>query len=234
MQILRPSDQRGHANFGWLDSRHTFSFGHYYDAQHMGFGSLRVINEDRVSPGAGFETHGHRDMEIITYVLHGALEHGDSLGNGSVIRPGEVQLMSAGTGIRHSEFNHSKADPVHLLQIWITPDQKGYPPSYEQKRFPENGRRGSWQLLVSPDGRDDSLTIHQDADLYATRLKSGEAVTFELRQARQAWIQVTRGAASLNGHTLHVGDGIGVAAPADLNVTAADDAEILLFDLASS
>jgi len=234
MQQLRPSEQRGHANFGWLDSRHTFSFGHYYDARHMGFGTLRVINEDRVSPGAGFETHGHRDMEIITYVLDGAVEHQDSLGNGSVIRCGEVQLMSAGKGIRHSEFNHSQTSFLHLLQIWIMPEEKKLKPSYEQKYFPEIRRHGTLRLLASPDGREGSLTIHQDVDLYAARLKPDEAVTFDIRPARNAWLHIARGGVSLDGQPLESGDGLGVTDPSLLSISATEDTEFLLFDLATS
>src|SRR5262249_42256502 len=180
MIAVRPAEERGIANFGWLDSRHSFSFGHYYDPKHMGFGPLRVINEDRVRPGAGFDTHGHRDMEIISYVLEGALEHKDSIGTGSVIRPGDVQRMSAGTGIRHSEYNHSTGKPVHFLQIWVLPDAQGLKPRYDQKTFPGAEKRGRLRLVGSPDGRDGSIVIHQDADIYASLLDSGEAVTHVL------------------------------------------------------
>jgi hypothetical protein len=231
MQVLRPSEQRGHANFGWLNSRHSFSFGHYYDPNQMGFGDLRVINEDRVTPGAGFDTHGHKDMEIISYVLEGALEHKDSLGTGSVIRPGDVQRMSAGTGIRHSEYNHSKTDPVHFLQIWILPETDGLEPSYEQKAFDADERRGRLRLVGSRDGRNGSVTIHQDVDLYAALLKAGEAVTFDLRPGRKAWLQLARGAVDANDQRLSAGDGFGVASPGELKITASDDAEFLLFDL---
>jgi hypothetical protein len=197
----------------------------------MGFGDLRVINEDRVTPGAGFDTHGHKDMEIVSYVLEGALEHKDSLGTGSVIRPGDVQRMSAGTGIRHSEYNHSKTDPVHFLQIWILPETDGLEPSYEQKAFDADERRGRLRLVGSRDGRNGSVTIHQDVDLYAALLKAGEAVTFDLRPGRKAWLQLARGAVDANDQRLSAGDGFGVASPGELKITASDDAEFLLFDL---
>src|SRR6185295_11578121 len=180
MITVRPAEQRGIANFGWLDSRHSFSFGHYYDPKHMGFGPLRVINEDRVRPGGGFDTHGHSDMEIISYVLEGALEHKDSIGTGSVIRPGDVQRMSAGSGIRHSEYNHSKSEPVHFLQIWLLPNQEGLSPSYEQRNFADSEKRGRLRLVASRDGRDGSVLIHQDADIYASILGAGEAVSHGL------------------------------------------------------
>lgn len=232
MQTLRHGEARGHANFGWLDSRHTFSFGHYHDPAHMGFGALRVINEDRVSPGAGFDTHGHADMEIISYVLEGALEHKDSIGTGSVIRPGEVQRMTAGTGIRHSEFNASKTEPVHFLQIWIIPAQRGLQPGYEQKAFPQAQRSGAWKLVGSQDGREGSLTIHQDVDLYSSLLADGDTLNFEVRQGRRVWLQVARGTLIANGETLYAGDGLGLTAAGTLALTATDDAEVLLFDLA--
>lgn len=232
MQTLRHREARGHANFGWLDSRHTFSFGHYHDPAHMGFGALRVINEDRVSPGAGFDTHGHADMEIISYVLEGALEHKDSIGTGSVIRPGEVQRMTAGTGIRHSEFNASKTEPVHFLQIWIVPGERGLEPGYEQQAFPLAERSGAWKLVGSRDGREGSVTIHQDVDLYTSLLADGEALSFEVRQGRRVWLQVARGTLTANSETLYVGDGLGLTAAGTLALTATDDAEVLLFDLA--
>src|SRR5215471_7408794 len=194
MITVRRAGERGIANHGWLDSRHSFSFGHYYDPKHMGFGPLRVINEDRVQPGGGFDTHGHRDMEIISYVLEGALAHKDSIGTGSVIRPGDVQVMSAGTGIRHSEFNHSKTEPVHFLQIWIVPDREGIAPRYDQKRFPDEEKRGRLRLVGSSDGRDGSIVIHQDAELRAAILAAGEGATSALRAGRRAWLQVARGA----------------------------------------
>ena len=231
---LRKADERGRANFGWLDSKHTFSFGHYHDPKHMGFGPLRVINDDRVAPGGGFPTHPHADMEIISYVLEGALEHKDSIGTGSVIRPGDVQRMSAGTGIRHSEFNASKTAPVHFLQIWIVPSSRGLAPSYEQKAFTQADKRGKLRLVGSRDGRDGSVTIHRDVDLYATLLKKGEGVSHELREGRGAWIQVARGSVELNGHALAAGDGVAIedAGTIRVNGTTADDAEVLLFDLA--
>jgi quercetin 2,3-dioxygenase len=232
MISIRPAQERGTANLGWLDSRHTFSFGHYYDPKHMGFGPLRVINEDRVRPGAGFDTHGHRDMEIISYVLDGALEHKDSIGTGSVIRPGDVQRMSAGSGIRHSEFNHSKSDPVHFLQIWLLPEREGISPSYEQKNFADSEKRGRLRLVASHDGRDGSVVIHQDADLYASLLNAGEQVTHALRAGRGAWLQVVRGAVNVNGQALRAGDGAAVSGePALIVAATSNDTEILLFDL---
>jgi quercetin 2,3-dioxygenase len=232
MITVRPAEQRGIANFGWLDSRHSFSFGHYYDPKHMGFGPLRVINEDRVRPGAGFDTHGHRDMEIISYVLEGALEHKDSIGTGSVIRPGDVQRMSAGSGIRHSEYNPSDSEPVHFLQIWLLPDEEGLTPSYEQKSFADAEKRGRLRLVASRDGRDGSVRIHQDADLYASLLDKDEAVTHRLAAGRRGWIQVVRGAVAVNGKDLGAGDGAAASALPELTVTAAaDGSEVLLFDL---
>jgi hypothetical protein len=227
MLQLRKAHDRGHANHGWLDSRHTFSFADYHDPKHVSFSALRVINEDRVAPGEGFPTHPHRDMEIITYVLEGALEHQDSLGTGSVIRPGEVQRMSAGTGIRHSEFNHSQTEPVHFLQIWILPDRQGVQPGYEQKRIELDGKL---RLVASPDGRDGSLTIHQDASVYAARL-NGSEVTHTLAPGRRAWLQVARGAVQLNGTTLQAGDGAGIENEPALRLVVDGSAEVLLFDL---
>jgi redox-sensitive bicupin YhaK (pirin superfamily) len=229
---VRPGKERGHANHGWLDTYHTFSFADYYDPDHMGFRSLRVINEDRVAPGQGFGTHPHRDMEIITYVLEGALEHKDSLGTGSVIRPGDVQRMSAGTGITHSEFNHSKVEPVHLLQIWVLPERKGLKPGYEQKAFDLHQGSGRLQLLAAPDGRNGAVTVHQDVALYAALLSPGKKVTHSLERGRHAWLQVTRGAATLNGEKLKAGDGAAVSEEGSLEIAAAAEAEILLFDLA--
>lgn len=229
---IRSAESRGHANHGWLDSFHSFSFAHYHDPKHMGFGPLRVINEDRVQPGAGFDTHGHSDMEIITYVLEGSLAHNDSIGTGSVIRPGDVQRMSAGSGVRHSEFNHSKTAPVHFLQIWIIPEKKGLSPSYEQKTFSAAEKRGKLRLIGSRDGRDGSVTIHRDVDLYATVLTSGETVTHALSAGRGAWIQVARGAVTLNGEALKAGDGAAVATQGVLRLEGIDDAEVLVFDMA--
>jgi redox-sensitive bicupin YhaK (pirin superfamily) len=232
MITVRHAGERGTANLGWLDSRHTFSFGHYYDPNHMGFGPLRVINEDRVRGGGGFDTHGHRDMEIISYVLEGALEHKDSIGTGSVIRPGDVQVMSAGTGIRHSEFNHSKNDPVHFLQIWVMPDQQGLKPRYDQKNFPDTEKRGRLRLVGSPDGRDGSSVIHQDAEIYASLLAGGEAVAHGLRPGRRGWVQVVRGAVEVNGQAASAGDGVAVKDEPTLAIESrVDGSEILVFDL---
>ncbi|MFO1324384.1 MAG: pirin family protein [Burkholderiales bacterium] len=229
---MRPAAQRGTADFGWLDSRHTFSFGEYHDPQWMGFGPLRVINEDRVVPGKGFGTHGHRDMEIISYVLDGALEHKDSIGTGSVIRPGDVQIMSAGTGILHSEFNPSQAEPVHFLQIWIIPARAGIAPRYAQKTFPDADKRGRLRLIGSPDGRDGSVVIHQDVQLFAALLADGETVSHALAPGRKGWLQVARGAAALNGHAMAAGDGAALDDEPGISVTAKQDGtEILLFDL---
>jgi redox-sensitive bicupin YhaK (pirin superfamily) len=232
MLTLRKSEDRGRANFGWLDSRHSFSFGHYYDPAHMGFGPLRVINDDRVAGGGGFPTHPHSDMEIISYVLEGGLAHRDSIGNGSVIRPGDVQRMSAGTGIRHSEFNESKTDKAHFLQIWILPEREGLAPGYEQKAFTAEEKRGRLRLVGSRDGRDGSVTIHQDVDLYATLLGEGDTVSHTIRDGRIAWVQVARGTATLNGEQLRPGDGVAIADPGKLElVGTSDDAELLLFDM---
>ena len=229
---VRSADERGQTALDWLDSRHSFSFNDYYDPAHMGFRTLRVINDDKVAPGAGFGRHPHRDMEILTYVICGALEHRDSLGSGEVLRPGEVQRMTAGTGIAHSEFNPSPTEPVHLLQIWLLPERRGLTPGYEQKPFPEAERRGRWRLVASRDGRDGSVTIHQDADVYATLLEPGESVRHELRPGRHAWVQVARGSAALNGRPLGAGDGAAVSDESALTVAATEPAELLLFDLA--
>ena len=229
---LRLAEDRGAANLGWLDSKHSFSFGHYLDPNHLGFGPLRVINEDRVAAGGGFPTHPHADMEIISYVLEGALEHKDSIGTGSVIRPGDVQRMSAGTGIRHSEYNASKTDPVHFLQIWIVPEQDGLAPTYEQKAFSDDEKRGKLRLIGSRDGRDGSVTIHRDVDLYATLLTDGEAVAHDLADGRGAWLQVARGSVKVNGAALKAGDGLSVTEPGNISILGVDDAEVLLFDLA--
>ena len=229
---IRSAESRGHESHGWLDSFHSFSFANYHDPKHMGFGPLRVINEDRVQPGAGFGTHGHSDMEIISYVLDGALEHKDSLGTGSVIRPGDVQRMSAGSGVRHSEFNHSKTEPVHFLQIWIIPESKGLKPSYEQRTFGPDERRGSLRLIGSRDGRDGSVTIHRDVDLYAAVLSSGQTVTHRLSAGRGAWLQVARGAVNFDGRLLKAGDGVAIDAPGLLTIEGEQEAEVLLFDMA--
>ncbi len=230
MISIRRGNERGQTRIDWLDSRHSFSFGDYYDPAHMGFRSLRVINEDWVAPGSGFGMHPHRDMEIITYVLDGSLEHRDSLGTGSVIQPGEVQRMTAGTGIRHSEFNPSEKTPVHLLQIWLLPEKNGLTPAYEQKNFSENGH--ALQLLASYDGRDGAVKIHQDVDLFAGRLKEGERIGRRLQPGRHGWVQITRGEVSLNGQRLLAGDGAALSDDPGIEVAAAKPAEFLLFDLA--
>ena len=232
---IRPAKERGHADHGWLDTHYTFSFSDYYDPTFMGFRSLRVINEDRVKPGYGFPTHPHRDMEIITYVLEGSLEHKDSIGTGSVIRPGEVQKMSAGTGVRHSEFNHSKAEPVHLYQIWILPEKDGIKPMYEQKAIPAEEKQGKLRLLASPKGGNGSnaVKLYQDAELYTAALGKSDSVEHELRDGRYAWVQVARGAVNINGQELKAGDGAAVAQEEKLKITgSADSSEVLLFDLA--
>lgn len=231
MLAIRHAEDRGLANFGWLNSRHTFSFGRYYDPQFMGFGPLRVINEDRVRPGQGFDTHGHSDMEIISYVLDGALEHKDSMGNGSIIRPGDVQRMTAGTGVRHSEYNASDTDPVHFLQIWILPEEDGLEPGYEQKAFSDGEKRGRLRLVGSRNGRDGSVTIHQDVDLYTTLLGDGDSVGHELAEGRKAWVQVATGTAVLNGESLEPGDGVAIDGPASIQLTGSSDTEVLLFDM---
>jgi redox-sensitive bicupin YhaK (pirin superfamily) len=232
MKSIRHSSERGATRLDWLDSRHTFSFSDYYDPQQMGFRSLRVINDDKVAPGRGFGTHGHRDMEIVTYVLSGSLAHRDSVGTGSELRRGDVQRMSAGTGIRHSEFNGSKEEPVHFLQIWVLPERNGLPPEYEQRHFSDRDKRDRLRLVASHDGRDGSLTIHQDMDLYATLLGRGERVTHQLRLGRYAWVQVAEGVLTLNGQTLKSGDGAAVSDETVLELTGVEDSEFLLFDLA--
>jgi len=233
MMIVRKGSERGHTDAGWLDSRHTFSFGDYYDPDAMGFRTIRVINDDRVAPGGGFPTHGHRDMEIISYVLEGALEHRDSLGTGSVIRPGDVQRMSAGTGVRHSEFNASKAEGVHFLQLWILPERAGLPPGYEQKSFPASERQGRLRLVASRDGREGSVTVHQDVSLYVATLAAGETTSFKLPEGRFAWVQLARGEVTLNGERLSEGDGAGITAVDEL-VLAGEmpNSELLLFEVA--
>ncbi|CAN5575125.1 MAG: pirin family protein [Pyrinomonadaceae bacterium] len=232
MIIIRKAKDRGHFNFGWLDTYHTFSFGDYYDASFMGFRNLRVINEDFVHAGRGFPTHSHRDMEIITYILEGALEHRDSMGNGSVIRPGDVQRMTAGTGISHSEANPSSEEPVHLLQIWIMPEQRGLKPSYEEKFFGDEKQQRGMRLVASADGRDGSVTVHQDVKVYAAALDTGKEVNHKLMPTRHAWIQVARGAIVLNGENLDQGDGAAISGESALAIDGRDGAEILLFDLA--
>jgi redox-sensitive bicupin YhaK (pirin superfamily) len=232
MLTIRRADQRGHADHGWLDTRHTFSFAEYHDPKHMGFRSLRVINEDRVAPGRGFGTHPHRDMEIISYVLDGGLAHRDSMGNGSIIHPGEVQRMSAGTGVRHSEHNASQQEGVHFLQIWIVPDRRGIEPSYEQKAFAAAERQGSLRLVVDPEGREGALTINADARLYTTSLGAGEQVQHQVAAGRHAWIQVARGMIQVDGEELRAGDGAAISEAGTLTLKGVESAEVLVFDLA--
>ncbi|MBM3358211.1 MAG: pirin family protein [Betaproteobacteria bacterium] len=231
MLAVRKSTERGHANHGWLESFHSFSFADYHDPAHMGFGPLRVINEDWVQPGQGFGMHGHRDMEIITYILEGALEHKDSMGNGSVIRPGSVQRMSAGTGVMHSEFNPSRTEPVHLLQIWIEPSAKGVNPGYEEKDFGTREKQGRLRLIASPDGRDGSVTIHQDACVYSTVLDGAHRVVHRLAPGRRAYVHVAGGTVELNGMPLESGDGVKISDVSRLDFSGAKRAELLLFDL---
>ena len=232
MITIRPSRQRGGGDYGWLNTRHSFSFDTYHDPKFMGFRSLRVINEDIVQPGHGFPMHPHRDMEIITYILEGALEHKDSLGTGSVIRPGDGQRMSAGRGIRHSEKNPSQTNPAHLLQIWILPERPGLEPSYEQKTFPAEEKRGKLRLIAAPSGQDGSVSIHQDAKLYVSLLEPGQEVSHQLGKGRHAWLQVAKGAVELNGNSLTQGDGAAISNEQELTVKGRESAEILLFDLA--
>jgi hypothetical protein len=230
--VVRPAGERGHANHGWLDSNHTFSFAEYRDPRHMGFGPLRVINEDRVREGAGFGAHGHRDMEIISYVVEGALEHKDSLGTGSIMRAGDVQVMSAGSGVRHSEFNASTSEPVHFLQIWIIPEASDLPPRYQQKTFSAADKAGRLRLIVSHDGRDGSLELRQDADLYSARLTEGERVAHPLKAGRRAWAQIIEGAATIDGASLSAGDGAAIENADAVTISAGTGgAELLLFDL---
>jgi redox-sensitive bicupin YhaK (pirin superfamily) len=231
MLTIRRAGDRGHANHGWLDSWHSFSFAGYHDPAHMGFGPLRVINEDRVAPGQGFGTHGHRDMEIISYVLDGALEHKDSLGNGSVMTSGDVQRMSAGRGVMHSEFNGSQTEPVHFLQIWIEPAVRGLAPGYEQKRFGAAEKRGRLRLVASPDGADGSVTIHQDARVYAGLFDGAEAATLPIGAGRRAYVHLARGAASVSGRALEAGDALRVEGEAAVSLAGAHEAEVLVFDL---
>lgn len=227
----RRADDRGKADFGWLDSRHTFSFGQYYDPQHMGFGPLRVINDDRVAGGGGFPTHAHANMEIVTYVLDGRLEHRDSLGTGSIIRPGDVQRMSAGSGIQHSEFNASKTDPVHFLQIWILPEKAGIAPGYEQKSFSIDDKRGRLRLVGSHNGRDGSIAIHQDVDLYAGLIAHGDHIAHDIAPGRLAWVQAARGSITVNGVELTEGDGLALEDVLTLDLHGTGDAEVLVFDM---
>ena len=232
MITVRKKEERGHFNHGWLDTSHTFSFADYHDPAHMGFRQLKVLNEDRVQPGHGFPPHSHNNMEIISYVLEGALEHKDSLGTGSVIRPGEVQRMTAGTGVTHSEYNPSSTEALHFLQIWVLPERRGLPPSYEQKMFPEEERRGQARLIASRDGSEGSVVIHQDLRLYASLLDPGETVTHPLAVNRHVWLQVARGGVTLNGRELRAGDGAAVSEERNIEIAGVDGAEFLLFDLA--
>jgi len=229
---IRRAEERGHFDHGWLDTYHTFSFADYYDPEHMSFRALRVINEDRVEPGQGFGMHGHRDMEIVTYILEGALQHRDSLGGGAVLKPGELQRITAGTGVLHSEFNPSTTEPVHLYQIWLLPERKGLVPGYEQRSFPEAEKQGRWQLVASRDGRNGSLTVHQDVSLYLASLGEGQELSHELAPGRHAWLQVLRGAVALNGHELAAGDAVAISGEKGLAVRAAAPSEVMLFDLA--
>ena len=231
MISIRKSSDRGHADHGWLDTHFTFSFADYYDPEHTQFRTLRVMNDDRIAGGGGFPKHPNRDMEIVTYVLEGALEHRDSMGNGSVIKPGDVQYMSAGTGVAHSEFNASKTEPVHLYQIWMFPEKQGLKPVYDQKNFSESEKRGKLKLVVSPDGRDGSVKIRQDNELYATVLGSGETVKHELKPDRHAYVQVARGSVTLNGTQLDAGDGAAISEEKALELTGVKEGEVLLFDL---
>jgi hypothetical protein len=233
MQAIRLSEDRGNADFGWLKSRHTFSFGDYHDSRFMGFGPLRVINEDRVAPGAGFGKHSHSDMEILSWVLAGALEHKDSLGTGAIIRPGELQRMTAGTGVTHSEFNGSKSEPVHFLQIWLLPERRGLEPGYEQRSFPDAELQERWRLVAARDGRMGAVKVHQDADLYAARFSNGSELAHTPAQGRRLWLQVTRGSVEVDGASLSAGDGMSWVSSGDVVVRARESGEALLFDMAA-
>jgi redox-sensitive bicupin YhaK (pirin superfamily) len=232
MMQIRKADQRGHADHGWLDTAHTFSFGDYHDPANMGFRALRVMNEDRVAPGTGFGMHPHREMEILTYVLEGSLQHRDSMGHGSVLGPGELQRISAGTGMLHSEHNPDRGRPVHFYQVWIVPERHGLPPSYEQKRFDRASRHNTLQLVASPDGHDGSLSIRQEARVYLAELSPGAAVTHELAPARHGWLQVVRGRVHVGGQTLAASDGLAVSNESALHVQAEEESEVMVFDLA--
>jgi quercetin 2,3-dioxygenase len=234
MITIRKAADRGHTNIDWLDSHHSFSFGDYYDPRNMGFGPLRVINDDRVAPGGGFGAHPHRDMEIISYIVSGALEHKDSLGTGSVIRPGDVQRMTAGSGIRHSEFNPSRTEPVHFLQIWIQPSEKNLTPSYEQITLADSTKRSVLRLIASQDGRNESVTIHQNADVYASLLSPGQEVKHSIANGRGAWLQIILGAASVNGNAVQTGDGAALEQEQQIEIRATEETELLLFDVAAN
>ena len=232
MMNIRHSKDRGHANFGWLNAKHSFSFASYYDPNHMGFSDLRVINEDRIAPSKGFGTHSHKDMEIVTYVLAGELEHKDSIGNGSIIRVGDVQRMSAGSGIAHSEFNASAVTPVHLLQIWIEPNRFGIEPSYEQKNFSDEQKRGQLKLVASNDGRNDSMTIHQDASLYVSILENDDRLTYDVAENRAVWLQVVKGKLKINDRMVETGDGVSISEENAMSIVGVEnESEFLLFDL---
>jgi redox-sensitive bicupin YhaK (pirin superfamily) len=231
MHFIRKSEERGQADHGWLKAKHSFSFGEYYDDRFLGYRDLRVINEDQVEGGGGFPTHGHQNMEIITYILSGALEHKDSMGSGSVIRPGDVQYMSAASGVMHSEFNHSKTEKVHLLQIWILPEKRGGAPLYHQKHFDSESRKNKLKLIASRSGREDSISIRQDVDLYASLMAQGSKVSFQLRAERYAWLQLARGSIKINGISLNSGDGLALSSEPHLLIEASQDSEFLLFDL---
>ncbi len=232
MMNIRHSKDRGHANFGWLNAKHSFSFASYYDPNHMGFSDLRVINEDRIAPSKGFGTHSHKDMEIVTYVLAGELEHKDSIGNGSIIRVGDVQRMSAGSGIAHSEFNASAVTPVHLLQIWIEPNRFGIEPSYEQKNFSDEQKRGQLKLVASNDGRNDSMTIHQDASLYVSILENDDRLTYDVAENRAVWLQIVKGKLKINDRVVETGDGVSISGANAMSIVGVgDESEFLLFDL---
>lgn len=230
--LIHERDARGKTQIGWLDSRHTFSFGGFHDPNRMGFRTLRVINDDRVIPGAGFAAHSHQDMEIVTYVLSGEIEHKDSLGNGEIIKPGDAQIMSAGTGITHSEFNPSKSNPVHLLQIWILPNQKGIAPRYEQRSFSPEEKQGKLRLIAAPDGRDGAVTIYQDVEIYAAQIESGQTIDYSVKPDRYAWVQLAQGNLTLNDEILRAGDGVQINGTENLIIYTDTGAEILLFDLA--
>lgn len=234
MITIRKAEERGHLDHGWLDTYHTFSFDQYYDPRHMSFGSLRVINEDRVAPGHGFPTHSHRDMEIITYVLEGGLAHRDSMGNGSIIKPGDVQRMTAGIGVAHSEANPSSSEPVHLLQIWIMPNARSLEPGYEQKMFSDEAKRGKLALIASENGRDGSVTIHQDANVYASKLDLADSVTHTIGEDRRVWVQVARGSVRVNGEHLKQGDGAAITDEETISIEGKEPSEILLFDMGGS
>jgi hypothetical protein len=231
MISIRKAGERGHADHGWLDSHHTFSFADYYDPAHLGFRNLRVINDDRIAPGRGFGSHPHRDMEIVSYVLEGALAHKDSTGTGAVVRPGDVQRMSAGTGVVHSEFNASEREGVHFLQIWLLPGQRGIAPSYEQKTFTTEDKRGRLRLVASPDGKDGSVTVHTDASIFAGVFEAGESASLEIDAGRHVWVHVARGGVRVNGHDLSEGDGLAISDEAEVHVEGTGGGEVLVFDL---